>query len=84
MWLEAIQIYSYNHVRSQLVSLQEQLELKQAHDPDLDVQMWRIRKGHHALGTNLVFSTTCFVLCSYNGLFHRYDRVTFMRSIFML
>lgn len=51
MWLEGIQIYSYNHVRSQLVSLQEQLELKQAHDPDLDVQMWRIRKGHHALDT---------------------------------
>lgn len=50
MWLEAIQIYSYNYVRSQLVSLQEQLEMKQAHDPDLDVQMWRIRKGHHALG----------------------------------
>ncbi len=50
MWLEAIQIYSYTHVRSQLISLQEQLESKQPHDPDLDVQMWRIRKGHHALG----------------------------------
>lgn len=50
LWLEAIQVHSYNHVRHLLMSLQEQLELKQAHDPDLDVQMWRIRKGHHALG----------------------------------
>jgi hypothetical protein len=33
-----------------LLSLQEQLELKQAHDPDLDVQMWRIREGHHTFG----------------------------------
>lgn len=51
MWLEAIQIHSYNYVKSQFLSFQEQLELKQIHDPDLDVQMWRIRKGHHALGT---------------------------------
>lgn len=51
LWLEAIQVNSYSHVHSTLQSLQEQLELKQAHDPDLDVQMWRIRKGHHAFGT---------------------------------
>lgn len=53
MWIEAIQIYSYSYIRQQLLTLQEQVESKQAHDPDLDVQMWRIRKGHHALGKKL-------------------------------
>ena len=51
VWLEAIQINSYTHVHSTLLSLQGQLELKQAHSPDSDTQTQRIHEGPHIFGT---------------------------------
>lgn len=88
LWLEAIQVHSYNHVRSQLLSLQEQLESKQAHDPDLDVQMWRIRKGHHSLskatGFLIRYAHDFRSLCTNSFPFSRRCRVTSMRNIFVV
>ncbi|KAJ9586081.1 hypothetical protein L9F63_020278, partial [Diploptera punctata] len=45
-WLQAIQLASYDCMRSQLMALQQRMELHRGHDPDLDVHMWRIRRGH--------------------------------------
>ncbi|XP_067004000.2 inositol polyphosphate-4-phosphatase type I A [Anabrus simplex] len=45
-WLQSIQLASYDCMRSQLLALQQRMELRRGQDPDLDVHMWRIRKGH--------------------------------------
>ena len=45
-WLQAIQLASYDCMRSQLLALQQRMELHRGQDPDLDVEMWRIRRGH--------------------------------------
>ncbi|PSN35360.1 hypothetical protein C0J52_11509 [Blattella germanica] len=45
-WLQAIQLASYDCMRSQLMALQQRVELHRGQDPDLDVHMWRIRRGH--------------------------------------
>ena len=45
-WLQAIQLASYDCMRSQLMALQQRVELHRGQDPDLDVYMWRIRRGH--------------------------------------
>jgi inositol polyphosphate-4-phosphatase len=45
-WLQAIQLASYDCMRSQLLALQQRMELCRGQDPDLDVHMWRIRRGH--------------------------------------
>lgn len=45
-WLQAIQLASYDCMRSQLLVLQQRMELHRGQDPDLDVHMWRIRRGH--------------------------------------
>ncbi|XP_069701186.1 inositol polyphosphate-4-phosphatase type I A isoform X3 [Periplaneta americana] len=45
-WLQAIQLASYECMRSQLLALQQRMELHRGQDPDLDVHMWRIRRGH--------------------------------------
>ncbi|KAL1130605.1 hypothetical protein AAG570_011850, partial [Ranatra chinensis] len=44
-WLSAIQSASYSAMRDKLHQLQEKLETKRGHDPDLDVSMWRIRRN---------------------------------------
>lgn len=44
-WLEAIQLASYECMRSQLLALQQRLEMRRGQDPDLDIQMWRLRRG---------------------------------------
>uniref|UniRef100_A0A1B6ECE3 phosphatidylinositol-3,4-bisphosphate 4-phosphatase n=1 Tax=Clastoptera arizonana TaxID=38151 RepID=A0A1B6ECE3_9HEMI len=46
VWLEAIQLASYEHMRSQLLSLQQKLELRRHQDPDLDIHMWRLQQNH--------------------------------------
>ncbi|KAK9500917.1 hypothetical protein O3M35_002081 [Rhynocoris fuscipes] len=33
-------------MRSKLVELQQKIEMKRGHDPDLDVHMWRLRRGN--------------------------------------
>jgi hypothetical protein len=45
-WLQAIQLASYECMRSQLMALQQRMEMYRGQDPDLDVHMWRIRRGH--------------------------------------
>ncbi|KAK7792356.1 hypothetical protein R5R35_009959 [Gryllus longicercus] len=45
-WLQSIQLASYDCMRSQLLALQQRMELRRGQDPDLDVHMWRIRRGH--------------------------------------
>ncbi|XP_073974232.1 inositol polyphosphate-4-phosphatase type I A isoform X1 [Rhodnius prolixus] len=45
-WLEAIQTVSYNKMRTKLIELQQKIEMKRGHDPDLDVHMWRLRRGN--------------------------------------
>lgn len=45
LWLEAIQLAGYETTRSHLIALQQQLELKKGHDPNLSVNMVRLRKG---------------------------------------
>ncbi|XP_046998595.1 inositol polyphosphate-4-phosphatase type I A isoform X1 [Schistocerca americana] len=45
-WLQAIQLASYECMRSQLLALQQRMELRRGHDPHLDIHMWRIRHGH--------------------------------------
>lgn len=53
-WLQAIQLASYDCMRSQLLALQQRMELHRGQDPDLDVEMWRIRRGH-TVGTSFCF-----------------------------
>ncbi|XP_024083803.1 type I inositol 3,4-bisphosphate 4-phosphatase isoform X2 [Cimex lectularius] len=45
-WLEVIQMSGYAKLRAKLLHLEQKLELKRGHDPDLDVQMWRLRRGN--------------------------------------
>ncbi|XP_014278219.1 inositol polyphosphate-4-phosphatase type I A isoform X4 [Halyomorpha halys] len=45
-WLDTIQLVSYNKMRAKMQELQERLETKRGHDPDLDVHMWRLRRGN--------------------------------------
>ncbi|XP_021932968.1 type I inositol 3,4-bisphosphate 4-phosphatase isoform X2 [Zootermopsis nevadensis] len=45
-WLQAIQLASYDCMRSQLLALQQRMELCRGQDPDLDVHMLRIRRGN--------------------------------------
>ncbi|XP_046680485.1 type II inositol 3,4-bisphosphate 4-phosphatase isoform X2 [Homalodisca vitripennis] len=45
-WLDAIQLSSYDCMRAHLLSLQQRLETRRGQDPDLDVQMWRLRRNH--------------------------------------
>lgn len=44
-WLEAIQLSGYDCMRANLLALQQQLETRRGQDPDLDVQMWRLRRN---------------------------------------
>ncbi|XP_063239425.1 inositol polyphosphate-4-phosphatase type I A isoform X2 [Bacillus rossius redtenbacheri] len=44
-WLQAVQLAGYECMRSQLLALQQRLERRRGHRPDLDVRMWRLRKG---------------------------------------
>lgn len=44
-WLEAIQLASYECMRSQLLSLQQKLEMRRGQDPDLDIHMWRLQRN---------------------------------------
>lgn len=50
-WLEAIQQASYEIMRARLLNLRRQLEEKRK--PDLDINMWRLRKNQPKLGTIL-------------------------------
>lgn len=45
-WLQAIQLASYDCMRSQLLALQQRMETRRGQDPDLDIHMWRVRNGH--------------------------------------
>jgi inositol polyphosphate-4-phosphatase len=45
-WLQAIQLASYDCMRSQLLLLQHRVEVHRGQDPDMDIHMWRIRRGH--------------------------------------
>lgn len=47
-WLEAIKQASYEIMRARLLDLRRQLEKKQK--PDLDINMWRLRKNQTKLG----------------------------------
>uniref|UniRef100_A0A146L0V0 Type II inositol 3,4-bisphosphate 4-phosphatase n=1 Tax=Lygus hesperus TaxID=30085 RepID=A0A146L0V0_LYGHE len=45
-WIDAIQRSGYYKMRARLRELEQRLELKRGHDPDLDVHMWRLRRGN--------------------------------------
>lgn len=47
-WLEAIKQASYDIMRARLLDLRRQLEVKRK--PDLDINMWRLRKNQPKLG----------------------------------
>lgn len=47
-WLEAIKQASYEIMRARLLDLRRQLEEKRK--PDLDINMWRLRKNQPKLG----------------------------------
>lgn len=70
-WLEAIQLGSYESMRSQLLQLQQRLELQRGHDPDLDISMWRLRRNQHLDPCELPLceiSLACDnLLCDANG-----------------
>ncbi|XP_075229404.1 inositol polyphosphate-4-phosphatase type I A isoform X2 [Lycorma delicatula] len=70
-WLEAIQLGSYESMRSQLLALQQRMELRRGQDPDLDIQMWRLRRGQHLDPCELPLceiSLACDnLLCDANG-----------------
>ncbi|XP_054276724.1 inositol polyphosphate-4-phosphatase type I A-like [Macrosteles quadrilineatus] len=44
-WLQAIQLSSHECMRTQLLALQQRLETRRGQDPDLDIQMWRLRRN---------------------------------------
>ncbi|CAB0001154.1 unnamed protein product [Nesidiocoris tenuis] len=45
-WIEAIEKSNYYSMRAKLRDLEQRIELKRGHDPDLDVHMWRLRRGN--------------------------------------
>lgn len=47
-WLEAIKQANYEIMRSRLLDLRKKLEEKRK--PDLDINMWRLRKNQPKLG----------------------------------
>lgn len=47
-WLEAIKQASYEIMRSRLLDLRRQLEMKRK--PDLDINLWRLQKNQLKLG----------------------------------
>lgn len=77
-WLEAIQMAGYSRMRAQLLSLQQKLEAKRGHKPDLDVQMWRISRGHtigtygfHLRGMNYLTESDCKFIPTYYNLIRK-------------
>lgn len=52
-WLEAIKQASYEIMRARLLNLRRQLEEKRK--PDLDINMWRLRKNQPKLGKIVYF-----------------------------
>lgn len=52
-WLKAIKQASYEIMRAKLVDLRKQLEVKRK--PDLDINMWRLRKNQPKLGKDFFY-----------------------------
>lgn len=46
-------------MRTKLIELQQKIEMKRGHDPDLDVHMWRLRRGN-SVGKEIQFSNNLF------------------------
>ncbi|XP_043471404.1 inositol polyphosphate-4-phosphatase type I A isoform X2 [Leptopilina heterotoma] len=44
-WLQALQLASYDHMRSQLLSLRQRIEACSGHKYDTDIQMLRLQRG---------------------------------------
>ena len=44
-WLQALQLASYDHMRSQLLSLRNRIEACSGHKFDTDIQMLRLQRG---------------------------------------
>lgn len=55
-WLQALQLASYECMRSQLLSLRQRIEAFSGHKHDTDIQMLRLQRGTF---TGCVNSRTC-------------------------
>lgn len=62
-WLQALQLASYECMRSQLLSLRQRIEAFSGHKHDTDIQMLRLQRGTFT-GANALTVSKCKLKCT--------------------